>query len=228
MKIKNIFKNFKKNIVTYLTCFLSVVAFCTLAMVAYGKIAEKCNCSESGKTIILDAGHGGEDGGAVGVDGVVETSGYKVIMTRDTDTAIYDDDVEGLKNKKRSDLHNRAKIIKDNSEGNNIFVSIHQNKFPDSKYFGTQIFYSKNDAKSQTLACSIKDSVVGLIQPDNTREIKPADKRIFLLEKSEIPAVVVECGFLSNKEEASKLIKDEYQRAFCVYCGITDYFLNNA
>ena len=151
-------------------------------------------------------------------------------MTRDTDTAIYDDDVEGLKNKKRSDLHNRAKIIKDNSEGNNIFVSIHQNKFPDSKYFGTQIFYSKNDAKSQTLACSIKDSVVGLIQPDNTREIKPADKRIFLLEKSEIPAVVVECGFLSNKEEASKLIKDEYQSqmAFCVYCGITDYFLNNA
>lgn len=246
MKIKNIFKNFKKNIVTYLTCFLSVVAFCTLAVVAYGKIAEKCNCSESVKTIILDAGHGGEDGGAVGVDGIVEkdinlaitlklrdyleASGYKVIMTRDTDTAIYDNDVEGLKNKKRSDLHNRAKIIKDNSEGNNIFVSIHQNKFPDSKYFGTQIFYSKNDAKSQTLAESIKNSVVGLIQPDNTREIKPADKRIFLLEKSEIPSVVVECGFLSNKEEASKLIKDEYQSqmAFCVYCGITDYFLNNA
>ena len=93
-------------------------------------------------------------------------------MTRETDTAIYDNDVEGLKNKKRSDLHNRAKIIKDNSEGNIIFVSIHQNKFPDSKYFGTQIFYSKNDAKSQTLAGSIKNSVVGSLYFMYSQNIK--------------------------------------------------------
>ncbi len=246
MKIVNVTEYFKKNAIFYITSFLSVVMVCALGFVAYGKISEKCRNKGTEKTIILDAGHGGEDGGAIGVDGIIEkdinlsitlkvrdylkVSGYKVIMTRETDTAIYDDTAEGLKNKKRSDLHNRAKMINDNSCEGNIFVSIHQNKFPDSKYFGTQIFYSKNDSKSQTLASGIKDSVVGLIQPDNTREIKPADKRIFLLNKAEIPAVVVECGFLSNKEEASKLIKDDYQSqmAFCIYCGIINYYLNNS
>ncbi len=246
MKIVNVLEYFKKNAIFYITSLLSVVMVCTLAFVAYGKISEKCGSKVANKTIILDAGHGGEDGGAIGVDGIIEkdinlsitlkvrdyleVSGYNVIMTRETDTAIYDDTAEGLRNKKRSDLHNRAKMINDNSGEGNIFVSIHQNKFPDSKYFGTQIFYSKNDSKSQALASGIKDSVVGLIQPDNTREIKPADKRIFLLNKAEIPAVVVECGFLSNKEEASKLINDDYQSqmAFCIYCGIVNYYLNNS
>lgn len=245
LKLTNMIEYFKKNAIFCCTFFLSIAMFCTLGFAVYGKISEKCTSAETSKVIIIDPGHGGEDGGAVGVDGIIEkdinlaislkvrdyleASGYKVIMTRDTDTAIYDEDAESLRNKKRSDLHNRAKIINDNAAEGNIFVSIHQNKFPDSKYFGTQIFYSKNDPKSQNLASGIKDSVVGLIQPENTREIKAADKKIFLLDKSKIPAVVVECGFLSNKEEALKLTDKNYQNkmAFCIYCGIINYYLNN-
>lgn len=248
MKVIKISEYVKKNTLSCVTAMLSIIMFCTLAFVAYGKISEqsKNKKSENARTVILDAGHGGEDGGAVGVDGIIEkdinlsvalklrglleASGYNVIMTRDKDEAIYDDTAETLREKKRSDLHNRADMINDNSKDNTIFVSIHQNKFPDSKYFGTQIFYSKNNSESQGLASGIKDSVVSLIQPDNTREIKPAEKNVFLLHKAQIPAVVVECGFLSNREEAQKLVKSEYQSqlAFCVYCGIINYFLNKS
>lgn len=248
MKIIKLSKHIKKNTLFYVTSVLSAIMFCTLIFVAYGKISEqsKNKKSENGKTIILDAGHGGEDGGAVGVDGIIEkdinlavslklrelleASGYNVIMTRDKDEAIYDDTAGTLREKKRSDLHNRADIIKENENDNTIFVSIHQNKFPDSKYFGTQIFYSKNNTESQGLASGIKDSVVSLVQPDNTREIKPAGSNVYLLHNAQVPAVVVECGFLSNQEEAQKLIKDEYQSqlAFCVYCGIINYFINKS
>ena len=151
-------------------------------------------------------------------------------MTREKDKAIYDSGSKSLRQKKRSDLRNRLKIVKDNSENDNIFVSIHQNKFPDEKYFGTQIFYSTKDPLSEELASGIKDSIVNLIQPDNTRAIKPATEKIFLLNNAEIPAVVVECGFLSNEKEAKKLADSWYQSqmAFCIYCGILNYFLNNA
>lgn len=159
---------------------------------------------------------------------MLETSGYHVIMTRDEDKAIYDNDAGTLKEKKRSDLRNRLEMIKSNTGEDSIFVSIHQNKFTDKKYWGTQIFYSKNNSRSQELATYIKDSVVGLIQPDNKREIKPADKNIYLLHNSTGPAVIVECGFLSNSEEAMKLNTKEYQEqlAFSIYCGITHYFMN--
>ncbi len=248
MKLIEIYKHIKKNVLFYVTSALSAFMFCALIFVAYGKISEqtKNKNSENARTVVLDAGHGGEDGGAVGVDGIVEkdinlaislklrdlleASGYNVVMTRDKDEAIYDSTAESLREKKRSDLHNRADIIKENSKDNTIFVSIHQNKFPDSKYFGTQVFYSKNNSESQGLANGIKDCVVSLIQPDNTREIKPAEKNVYLLNNAEIPAVVVECGFLSNKEEAAKLSQDDYQGrvAFCVYCGITNHFLNKS
>lgn len=248
MKVIKISEHIKKNTLFYVTSALSAFMFCALIFVAYGKISEhaKNQKSENTQTIVLDAGHGGEDGGAVGVDGIIEkninlsislklrdlleASGYNVIMTREKDEAIYDDTAETLREKKRSDLHNRADMIKENSNHNAIFVSIHQNKFPDTKYFGTQIFYSKNNAESQSLASGIKESVVGLIQPDNARETKPADKNVYLLHHAQIPAVVVECGFLSNKEEAQKLTKEYYQKqmAFCVYCGIINYFLNKS
>lgn len=242
-------KNIRNNRPFYAFCTLIILVFSSLIFAAYAKINEqisKENPSTSLRRVVLDPGHGGEDGGAVGVDGIVEkdinlsialklrdllkASGYEVIMTREKDQAIYDDDATSLRQKKRSDLHNRADIINKNKKENSIFISIHQNKFPNPKYFGTQIFYSKNEIKSQELATKIKDSVVGLIQPENTREIKPATEKIYLLNNAQIPAVVVECGFLSNAEEAKKLIDEKYQSqmAFSVYCGITDYFINNS
>ncbi len=218
----------------------------TLAFAVYGKAKEENQKLPNATTVILDAGHGGEDGGAVGIDGIIEKdinlsitlklkelleiSGYNVVLTRDKDISIYDDNAQSLREKKRSDLRNRSEIIDKHSNNKNaIFVSIHQNKFPNPKYFGTQIFYSKNDPKSQELANSVKDSVVGLIQPENKRAIKPADKKIFLLNNAEIPAIVVECGFLSNEEEAQKLSSKEYQgkMAFSIYCGILGFLVNN-
>ena len=244
LNYNNIFDKFKGKYVFYITCALSAVMASALAFVAYGEINSKAG-NDSGYKIVLDPGHGGEDGGAVGQEGIVEkdinlkialklkdlltSAGYDVVMTREEDEAIYDDSAETLREKKRSDLNNRAQIIEKNSSNKTIFVSVHQNKFPDPKYFGTQIFYSKNDQKSEKLASSIKDSVVGFLQSQNTREIKPANKKIFLLNKAQIPAVVVECGFLSNEEEAKKLSSSNYQSkmAFSIYCGIINYFINN-
>ncbi len=252
LKIKSIINYFKRNAKGHIISFLGVFALFSLIYASYGKInaqilkIKKDAPKRVSKTIVLDAGHGGEDGGAVGNDGIVEkdvnlcialklrdyleASGYDVVTTREEDVSIYDDDSKTLRQKKRSDLHNRADIIKDNEGENSIFVSIHQNKFPDPKYNGTQIFYSKNHSKSLDLANSIKESVVKLIQPENKREIKQATEKIYLLHGSEIPAVVVECGFLSNPDEAKKLASEEYQgqMAFCIYCGIINYFINNS
>lgn len=160
---------------------------------------------------------------------LLESSGYKVIMTREKDQSIYDENANTLKEKKRSDLKNRLKIMKKNKKENTIFVSIHQNKFPNPKYYGTQIFYSVNNPGSQNLAEKIKNSVTEFLQPENTREIKPADKKIYLLHTAEIPAIIVECGFLSNNEESKKLVDNTYQNqlAFSIYCGLISYFQNN-
>ena len=189
-------------------------------------------------TIVIDPGHGGEDSGAV-ANGLLEkdinlsislklrdmltADGYKVIMTRDTDRSIYDSSAGTTREKKRSDLNQRVEII--NSDHDNILLSIHQNKFEQSRYSGTQIFYSGNDSSSIKLAEELRKSVVSLIQPDNKREIKKAEDSIFILKKAEVPAVIVECGFLSNKEEAGKLSDEKYQQqmAFSIYCGLVGY-----
>lgn len=239
-------KKLSKNLLICLMSLCGVVMFSGLAFVAYGKISDHMLSARKDKqyTVVLDAGHGGEDGGAVGVDGIyekninlsialklrdlLESAGYKVIMTREEDTAIYDDSAGTLRQKKKSDLRNRLEMIKSNTNDDTIFISIHQNKFTNSKYSGSQIFYSKNNPLGQELANYVKQSITGLIQPDNTREIKPADKTIFLLHNAEIPAIIVECGFLSNEEEAHKLTDKNYQDqiAFCVFCGTVNYFTN--
>lgn len=188
--------------------------------------------------IVIDAGHGGEDGGA-SANGVLEkdinlsiakqlrdmleVSGYSVTMTREDDISIYDNTAESTREKKVSDLKNRVSII--NGKKNNVLVSIHQNKFEQSQYFGTQMFYSKNDPKSAVLAEELRKSVTGMLQPENKRELKSADSSIYILDKAEVPAVIVECGFISNAEEAKKLSDKEYQQkmAFSIYSGILGY-----
>ena len=250
MKIRNMLKKFKVQIFEVLSIASCLVGIFVLICAAYGRISAQINSSDRAnntaqKTVIIDAGHGGEDGGAVGNDGIVEkdinlsvalklrdlleVSGYKVIMTREKDQAIYDDEAKTLREKKRSDLHNRLDIITKNSGENTVFISVHQNKFPNPKYYGTQIFYSKHDPKSMDLATCVKDSVVGFLQPENTRSIKEATGKIYLLNNAKIPAIVVECGFISNPEESKKLANKEYQSemAFSVYCGLVNYFSNN-
>lgn len=192
---------------------------------------------------VIDAGHGGEDGGTVSADGLVEKdvnlkialklkklltfSGFDVVMTREEDISIHDQGAEDVKKRKVSDLKNRLEIC--NGDSSNIFVSIHQNQFTNSKYSGAQVFYSPNNSKSQLMATDIKDAFQGLLQPENEREIKKADNNIYLLWNAQVPAVVVECGFLSNPDEAYLLSTEEYRDkvAFTIYCGLLNYCNSN-
>lgn len=188
--------------------------------------------------IVIDAGHGGEDGGAE-VDDVLEKdinlcisanladmlrlSGYPVTQVRSTDAAVYSEGSDTLREKKVSDLQNRVALF--NSDESNIVVSIHQNKFENSKYSGTQLFYSDNHADSRNLAESIRTAVVMLLQNDNTRELKKGGEDIYILDKTAVPAVIVECGFLSNDEERAKLTDAEYQKmmSYAITMGVLDY-----
>lgn len=190
-------------------------------------------------TVIIDAGHGGEDGGTSDAQGnmekdvnlliasklatMINSSGYPVVMTRDEDTAIYDDESSSLREKKVSDMNNRLEIF--NSSDDNIVISIHQNFFTQEKYNGTQIFYSPNNPESASLAESTRVAVTSLLQPDNTRETKMANDDIFLLNNATVPAIIVECGFLSNSEEAALLQTEVYQQnmAFSIFCGFLQY-----
>lgn len=192
------------------------------------------------QTVIVDAGHGGPDGGTSAADGTLEKDinlqiatklnemlkamGVETVMIRDTDVSIHNDSADTIRQKKISDLKNRLNII--NNAENAIFVSIHQNHFSDSKYSGTQVFYSKNNPLSDSLADSIRHSVISYLQTDNTREIKQSGTEIYLLHHAQIPAVMVECGFLSNINETENLKNEEYQRkiAFLIAVGIVDFF----
>ena len=187
----------------------------------------------SDKVIVLDAGHGASDGGAIGTTGVaekyinlkiaqklqklLEQTGATVIVTRADDSAIAET--------KRSDMRLR-KNIKETSSAD-IFVSIHMNKFSQSKYSGAQVFYSSDD-KSKALGEAIQASMRNILNPDNNRVAKSAEDSIYILKKSDVPSVIVECGFLSNPEEEELLTQADYQDkvAWSVYAGITSYFDN--
>lgn len=225
---------------------IAVLIFCCLAFlmlsyISYCRVAKSASAltGSQTRTIVVDAGHGGEDGGASGKSGVPEktmnlaiaqelgkllrTSGFRVVMTRTSDKSISDENLTTIRERKVSDLHNRLKIIQE--QGDCIFVSIHQNHFTESRYSGTQVFYSSSDTDSKILAENIRGRVVSLLQKDNTRETKPATSSIYLLWEAKVPAVLVECGFLSNLEEEAKLNDPEYQKqmAFSIYCGLLDY-----
>lgn len=187
--------------------------------------------------IVLDAGHGGEDGGAVGVNGVVEKnlnldialvlkellelSGVRCVMTRCEDVMLYDQSIPGKK--KTQDLKNRVSIAEQNPDS--LVISIHMNSYPISKYSGAQVYYSPNNPKSQLLAQQVMQAVTRQLQPENKRELKQADSAIYLLDKINNPCILVECGFISNPKEAELLSTPEYRRriALTLYSAIIEY-----
>lgn len=189
---------------------------------------------EMRNTVVIDAGHGGKDGGTIGIDGSFEkainlsialdlydflaVSGINVDLTRNGDYELYN---AGEKRNK-SDLYNRLDYI--NSKSNAVLISIHQNHFENENEWGTQIWYSENDEKSKILADKILFSIKQNLQQDNKRENKPSGDDYYLLHKASVPSVMIECGFMSNTEENKKLQDIEYQKdfAFSILCGICE------
>ncbi|MCD7775183.1 MAG: N-acetylmuramoyl-L-alanine amidase [Clostridiales bacterium] len=189
--------------------------------------------------IIIDAGHGGQDGGAVArngtqeqyinldialkLDAVLNECGFDTLLTRSDDNSIHDSDKTTIREQKVSDIHNRLKIIEEHPGC--IFISIHQNYYTESKYSGTQVFYSPNNPESKVLAQYIQESVVSSLQPDNTRQIKESGDSIYILYYAAEIAVLVECGFLSNDEETAKLNDDNYraEMAESICAGLVNY-----
>ncbi len=225
---------------------LALVAFTVLFVVIFclysrsGVVVETISAIEEPvyPVFIIDPGHGGNDGGAVSSTGILEKdinlkiseyifqfcklSGINCVMTR-TDDEMLTPKFSGSKSTKRGDLIARTEFssLYDNA----VFVSIHQNKFESSKYKGLQVFYSKNNECSSQLASLIKETNNELLDSDNLREIKPAGSEIYVLDNVSIPAVLVECGFLSNFDEAEKLNTDEYQKqlAFMIFASLMKY-----
>ena len=181
---------------------------------------------ENRKTVIVDAGHGGVDGGAVSCTGLSESMlnleialklndllhflGINTLMIRESDISVYTKG-ETIAQKKISDLKERVRIA--NSTPNAILVSIHQNHFADDRYSGAQVFYAKG-LESKALAESIQSSFVKTINPTSNRRIKQADG-IYLMQNAQCPAVLIECGFLSNRNEEYKLRSKTYQQQIC-------------
>lgn len=188
--------------------------------------------------IIIDAGHGGEDGGAVANDGTVEKDlnldialklndiisvmGYKTHLIRTTDTAIHTSG-DTIRQRKISDIKNRFAIM--NKYDDCIYVSIHQNKFNDTAVHGAQTFYSPNNNESRVLADFIQKSISSQLQKENRRVIKKSGTDIYLLYNATKPTVMVECGFVSNDNELKKLKDNDYQNkmAISIALGIINY-----
>jgi N-acetylmuramoyl-L-alanine amidase len=188
---------------------------------------------------VIDAGHGGLDGGAVGVNGIVEKElnlqialklrdmlefwGFETIMTRETDVSIHSQNAKSVKEMKTSDLHNRLDIVE--STPNSVYLGIHQNMFGQSQYDGAQIFYGVHSSESERLAECLQTGFVSKLQPENIRQTKKAEKNLFLLSNITGPAVLIECGFISNPQEAALLCDEEYQNkmVFVIFAAVAEY-----
>lgn len=228
-----------KKRILFFAIIISLIIFITLYGAKDVKIIPTMAVPVTNKVIVIDAGHGKPDSGAENENGVseeainlkialklqkyLESSGATVLLTRSDENGIYEIDSKTISQKKVSDIKKRVKIA--NESFADIYVSIHLNKIPQGQYWGWQTFYNSGNEKSKLLADSIQKNLNETISKDNKREIKKLDN-IYIMKNVEIPIALVECGFLSNEQEASKLQQDDYQSklAWGIYDGIMDYF----
>jgi N-acetylmuramoyl-L-alanine amidase len=213
-----------------------VLCACLLAGSGWSRVSgSQVSTEEEKKTVVIDAGHGGNDPGKIGVDDSLEKEinltiakkvkrdlelqDVEVIMTRETDQGLYD---EATSNKKIQDMKNRCALI--NETDPDCVVSIHQNSYHEESASGAQVFYYGTSAEGKKLAGILQEKLISDVDPENHRQAK-ANESYYLLKKTEAPIVIVECGFLSNWEEAKKLQDDSYQSriAWAVTMGILAY-----
>ena len=203
-----------------ISCLVAGFLLCAFCVLSYADTFFESHTL----TVIIDAGHGLPDGGAVGTGGTVEqelnlkiakkledvliAKNINVIMTREDETGIWDEDSQTIREKKRSDMNNRLKIMKKSDA--DLFISIHMNSFPAKKTSGLRIFYSKNSPEIKGLAEHIQSRMCD-ITGAGTSVINTADTSLFLMKNPPVPAILVECGFLSNAEEEKRLKTDDYQ-----------------
>ena len=223
----------KKVIVAIITCLLIITYMMPVNAFAF---------NNSDKVILIDPGHGGLDGGAKSKAGTIEKDinlqislklrdnleekGYKVYMTRDEDEGLYQKG-NTIKEKKREDLNRRVQMKKETDC--DIFVSIHQNMFPQSKCYGAQVWYASNE-NSYNLATVVQESIKESVKDNNKRVAKPAAEAYLILrDKYEGASILVECGFLSNPDEESRLKSDKHQTLIVegISNGIDKYFEGN-
>ena len=224
---KNINKANKYKILLFIYIF---VIFVGMMRTYFYEIKETFSMPVANKKIYIDAGHGEWDPGKVAKDGTLEKdinlsiskylqsyleqSGGFVLTTRIDDTT--------LSNKKREDLKERKNIA--NNEEVDILVSIHQNSFPKENVKGAQVFYYHNSEGSKVLAEAVQNR---LKEIDKTNDrVAKENKNYYILKETKMPAIIVECGFLSNEEENNNLKNEEYQKkiAWAIYLGIIDYY----
>lgn len=188
-------------------------------------------------TIVIDPGHGGEDGGATSCTGVLESQlnleislrlrdllhflGYQTKMIRTTDTAVYTNGTT-ISEKKISDLKHRVELV--NETANALLLSIHQNQFSDGRYSGAQVFYAPT-VGSQDFAQLTQSLLISSLNPKSKRACKPAES-VYLMQHIQCTGILVECGFLSNSQEEANLRTPEYQKKLCcVIASAADAFL---
>lgn len=211
-----------------LICYGALVALGFLAAGIYLFSPKGMEASYSDvpqRTVVIDPGHGGEDGGAVAPDGTLESAlnleiakrldflltfcGQKTLLLREDDISLHDSEANTIREKKVSDIHNRVDTI--NAQENPAVISIHQNFFLSSKYHGAQVFYA-NGPLSQPWAEQTQKDLIAYLDPANHRSATPISQDIYLMNHIRCPAILVECGFLSNPEEREKLKTPDYQR----------------
>lgn len=222
----------------YHIALCSALVLLIVSSVVFFGNADEVKAPSAEDVIVIDPGHGGMDGGAVGATGVLEKNinlsialklkdiaakdGKKVIMTRDTDTSLHTTESSKIRTQKRSDLANRKKILEENPGA--IFVSIHQNKFEQSKYRGAQVFCADNKS-SEELGAIVQKTIIDEIADGNSRVAKKITNDVYLLKGVKSTAIIVECGFLSNPGEEKLLCENTYQTkiAQAIYDGICAY-----
>ena len=198
----------------------------SLALCIGGSAVQAVMHHDSARTLVIDAGHGGFDGGAVGSSGTTEQDinlsiaqrvqalagffGVRTALTRADENALDYDSSRSIRENKVADIRAREQIVRETSDP--VFVSIHLNKFSDAQYRGAQVFYSPNHAGSKTLAELLQASLADGCDPANTRQAKRAENTIYLMNQLECPAVIVECGFLSNPAEEQLLNDTGYHK----------------
>ena len=229
---------FNRKRIIFICSIIVCSVFFTSLLKQYSSFLPASSVPVSNHVIILDAGHGNPDGGAVSNDGntieselnleivlklqnLLESSNCTVILTRSDENGIYESNANTIREKKISDMKNRVSIA--NNSNAELFISIHMNKYSESKYWGWQTFYSKNDLISKKIAQNIQSSLNNFLKKENKREVKSISD-IYLTKHVKIPLVLVECGFLSNSEETKLLQTESYQNelAWSIYIGLMD------